>query len=348
MDYINNKKLLIIRPRCGLTNQLSCIAKGIIYAHITNRNLYIDNFQIDYRDYENFKNMNDIINIKKLQNTINKLNLNVIIENNIYYNLSNNNRNIDNKIYDIKKINTFKDIEIYFLQDIIPIIFHEENNSIINLDIDNPISSIIPEEYNLILYEIMIEIDFVEELKNISNNIINKLNLKNYTCIHLRLENDAINYINKFTNIGYDNVNKIYKEKYLLEDNFFKNNKNNVYVCTSLCKDDINFDFYNDLKSKFNLKDNNDFVANDFISNDFVSNDFVSNDFVSNDFISNDFINYSNCREIYGIIDYLIAKNANYFLGCDWSGFSIYINYYYKKNNKYSKLIDISETIKKN
>ena len=153
--------------------------------------------------------------------------------------------------------------------------------------------------YNLILYEIMIEIDFVEELKNISNNIINKLNLTNYTCIHLRLENDAINYINKFTNIGYDNVNKIYKEKYLLEEIFFKNNKNNVYICTSLCKDDINFDFYNNLKSKFNLKDNNDFIT------------------------------YNNCREIYGIIDYLIAKNANYFLGCDWSGFSLYINYYY-------------------
>lgn len=318
MDYINNKKLLIIRPRCGLTNQLSCIAKGIIYSHITNRNLYIDNFQIDYRDYENFKNINEIINIKKLQNTINKLNLNVIIENNIYYNLSNN----SNKIYEIKKINTFTNIEIYFLQDIIPIIFHEENNSIINLDIDNPISCVIPEEYNLILYEIMIEIDFVEELKNISNNIINKLNLKNYTCIHLRLENDAINYINKFTNIGYDNVNKIYKEKYLLEDIFFKNNKNNVYVCTSLCKDDINFDFYNDLKSKFNLKDNNDFINDNFIT-------------------------YNNCREIYGIIDYLIAKNANYFLGCDWSGFSLYINYYYTKNNKYSKLIDISESIKK-
>ena len=319
MDY--NNKLLIIRPRCGLTNQLSCIAKGIIYAHITNRNLYIDNFQIDYRDYENFKNINEIINIKKLQNTINKLNLNVIIENNIYYdlsnNLSNNLSNISNKIYEIKKINTFTDIEIYFLEDIIPIIFHEENNSIINLDIDNPISCVIPEEYNLILYEIMIEIDFVEELKNISNNIINKLNLKNYTCIHLRLENDAINYINKFTNIGYDNVNKIYKEKYLLENIFFENNKNNVYVCTSLCKDDINFDFYNDLKSKFNLKDKNDFINN------------------------------NNCREIYAIIDYLIAKNANYFLGCDWSGFSLYINYYYTTNNKYSKLIDISETIKK-
>ena len=42
----NNKKNLIIRPRCGLTNQLTCIAKGIIYAHITNRDLFIDNFQI--------------------------------------------------------------------------------------------------------------------------------------------------------------------------------------------------------------------------------------------------------------------------------------------------------------
>jgi hypothetical protein len=153
----NKKKNLIIRPRCGLTNQLTCIAKGIIYAHITNRDLFIDNFQIDYRDYNNFINIYDIINIEKLQKTINNLNLNVIIQKSI---------NLNNTI---KKINTFTDTKIYFLKDIIPILFYEENNNIINLDIDNPISCDIPSEYEKILQELMVEIDFVEQLKTYSD-----------------------------------------------------------------------------------------------------------------------------------------------------------------------------------
>jgi hypothetical protein len=311
----NIKKILIIRPRCGLTNQLTCIAKGIIYAHITNRDLFIDNFQIDYRDYNNFINVYDIINIEKLQKIINNLNLNVTIKKSI----------ILNDI--IKKINTFTDTKIYFLKDIIPILFYEENNNIINLDIDNPISCVIPDEYEIILQELMIEIDFVEQLKNISNNIIKKLNLNNYTCIHLRLENDAINYINEFSKLGYDNTNIVYKAKYLLEYMFFNNNVNNTYICTSLKEDDINFNFYKELKLKFNLKDKND-IINEIINE------------------NNNLFKTENCRELYGIIDYLIAKNASYFLGCDWSGFSIYINYYYKKYNKYSKLINIWNSIK--
>jgi hypothetical protein len=315
IDNNNIKKNLIIRPRCGLTNQLTCIAKGIIYAHITNRDLFIDNFQIDYRDYNNFINVYDIIDIEKLQKTINNLNLNVTIKESIILNNT------------IKKINTFTDTKIYFLKDIIPILFYEENNNIINLDIDNPISCVIPDEYEIILQEIMIEIDFVQQLKNISNNIIKKLKLNNYTCIHLRLENDAINYINGFSKLGYDNTNIVYKSKYLLEYMFFNNNKNNTYVCTSLKEDDINFNFYKELKLKFNLKDKND-IINEIISE------------------NNNIFKSENCRELFGIIDYLVAKNASYFLGCDWSGFSIYINYYYKKYNKYSKLINIWNSIK--
>ena len=311
----NIKKILIIRPRCGLTNQLTCIAKGIIYAHITNRDLFIDNFQIDYRDYNNFICIYDIINIEKLQKTINSLNLNVIIKKSI---------NLNNTI---KKINTFTNTKIYFLKDIIPILFYEENNNIINLDIDNPISCNIPSEYDKILQELMIEIDFVEQLQNIANNIIKKLNLNNYTCIHLRLENDAINYINGFSKLGYDNTNIVYKAKYLLEYMFFNNNLNNNYICTALKEDDINFNFYKELKLKFNLKDKND-IINEIISE------------------NNNIFKTENCRELFGIIDYLIAKNASYFLGCDWSGFSIYINYYYKKYNKYSKLINIWNSIK--
>ena len=307
------KKNLIIRPRCGLTNQLTCIAKGIIFAHLTNRNIYIDNFQVDYRDYTNFIKINEIININKLQNTINNLNINVTI--------------LDNIIDDIKKINTFSNDKIYFLKDnIISIIQHPDNDYIINLDIDNPISCNIPHEYENKLFEIMTDIDFVDELKETSEKIIKKLNLNNYSCIHLRLENDAIKYMYQQCNIlDYNNINTIYKAKYLLELPFFKNNTNNCYICTSLCPDDDNYKFYDDLKIKFKLKDKNDIIQE---WNDNVKYDLKSS------------------REILGIIDYIIAKNSSFFLGCDWSGFSLYINSHLKKNNKYTKLIDIWSSIK--
>lgn len=310
------KKNLIIRPRCGLTNQLTCIAKGIIFAHISERNLYIDNFQIDYRNYTNFININEIINIEKLDTTIKNLNLNLILLN-----------NTDFKPDNIEKINTFSDDKIYFFKEnIIEIIQHPENNEIINLDIGNPISSSIPQEFENKLFEIMTEIDFVDELKTTAEKIINKLNLNNYTCIHLRLENDAIKYMHQqSSSLDYNNINIIYKAKYLLELPFFKNNNNNCYICTSLSSDDENFHFYNDLKIKFNLKDKNDIIQ---------------------EWNEDAKYNLKTSREILGIIDYLIAKNSSFFLGCDWSGFSLYINSHLKKNNKYTKLIDIWTSIK--
>ena len=62
--------------------------------------------------------------------------------------------------------------------------------------------------------------------------------------------------------------------------------------------------------------------------------------------IQHSFYNEQNDREVLAIVDYIIAKDATVFLGCDWSSFSININRIYKKNNKVTKIIDIWNMIK--
>jgi hypothetical protein len=301
------KRVLVIRPRCGLTNQLSCIAKGIIWAHMSNRDLYIDSFQLDYRDYDNFMNIKQIINIQHLQNFLYSNGIFVSIENNIFKS-------------DIKKIETFTTEDIYFIKDIISLIFHKDNISIIALDIDNPISSEIPPEYEKTLYDIIQNIEFTEGLKNIAINIIQSLNLNNYTCIHLRIENDALDYMKQFSTMDYLDINKIYVSKYIEETDFFELNRNNIYICTSLSEKDINYPYYLEIKEKYGLKDKNDI-----------------------EYFKDSTENY---RELLAIIDYMIAKKSHYFLGCDWSGFSLYIKHNHMLENKYVKIINIFESIK--
>ncbi len=301
------KRVLVIRPRCGLTNQLSCIAKGIIWAHMSNRDLYIDNFQLDYRDYDNFMNIKQIINIQHLQNFLYSNGIFVSIENNIFKS-------------DIKKIETFTTEDIYFIKDIISLIFHKDNIAIIALDIDNPISSEIPPEYEKTLYNIIQNIEFTDGLKNIATNIIQSLNLNNYTCIHLRIENDALDYMKQFSTMDYLDINKIYVSKYIEETDFFELNRNNIYICTSLSEKDINYPYYLEIKEKYGLKDKNDI-----------------------EYFKDSTENY---RELLAIIDYMIAKRSHFFLGCDWSGFSLYIKRNHLLENKYVKIINIFESIK--
>ena len=58
---MNKKKILIIRPKYGLCNQLKSISKGIIFAIISKRDIFFDKFQLDFRDENNSCNFNDII-----------------------------------------------------------------------------------------------------------------------------------------------------------------------------------------------------------------------------------------------------------------------------------------------
>ena len=55
--------MFIIQPRIGLCNQLQTIVKGILLSIKYNRNLYIDNFQIDLTSCS-LSDINDILNVQ--------------------------------------------------------------------------------------------------------------------------------------------------------------------------------------------------------------------------------------------------------------------------------------------
>ena len=81
----------------------------------------------------------------------------------------------------------------------------------------------------------------------------------------------------------------------------------------------VNNDFYVELKEKYNILDKNDIIK----------------------------VYNNNCREIYGILDFIIAKDSNKFIGCDWSSFSIYIYESHVNSKKDTSLIDIWSTVVK-
>jgi hypothetical protein len=159
----------------------------------------------------------------------------------------------------------------------------------------------------------------VDKYINIANEIKEKLKLKYYCCVHLRLEDDSINFMKDQNNkLDFNIVNEIYKNKYIEELELLNNTKQKIYICTSLCmNENFNNIFYKDIKTKYNLIDKNDIIN----------------------------INKNNCREIYGIIDFIIAQDSLYFSGSDWSSFSIYIYSNHKFNNKDAKLINIWDTL---
>jgi len=305
---MSRRKYLIVRPKYGLCNQLYSISKGIIYGLISNRDVIFSGFQIDYRDNNNLWEFTDIIDIHDLQEKIIKLNLKINISSDL---------NIQSK-----KINTFSNENISNIKDFIKILLHEENINEELLDIDNPISSIIPEIYSNLYKYLNINIKFIDKYVTMAHEIKNNLNLKDYVCIHLRLEDDAIKFmIDQNSKLTFDVINSIYIKKYIKELEYLKSiNNSPIYICTSLIvNNNFNNDFYKKIKYEYNCVDKNMFINN---------SDYK-------------------CRELYGIIDYIIAKDSLYFIGCDWSSFSYYIVQNHLLTKKDFKLIDIYETVKK-
>ena len=301
------KKLLIINLKSGLCNQLNCIVKSIILASITNRNIYFNKFQIDYKNLNNLIPFNDVIDLNKLQILSDKYKLNVQILKKIDENIINNIKNID-----------VKDLEndVYYIKNFIKII--KENEDIDYLNIEAPISSNIPENYNNIFNNLSINIPFSNKFVEYSNYIKKKFKLDYYLCVHLRLENDAIKHMTNLTkNNNFDEYNNIYKNIYEKELEIIKHWNVRKYICTSLgIYENINNSYYLDLKKKYNLLDKNDII-----------NEIKFDD--------------ENCRELYGIIDFLIAQDSNYFIGCDWSSFSLLIYNNHTKKNKKAKLLNL-------
>jgi hypothetical protein len=303
-----SEKFLIVTPKYGLCNQILTISKGIIFAIITKRNIIFNSFQMDFKNEDNICNFEDVIDTNVLKNILKEKNINI----NIYNNNIIPDKDLIKKIYtgSNEHISKFTDFT-----DFVNLLFIPINHNEIYLDIENPISVSIPNEYFELCNYFNLNIKFVNKYREISNIIKEKINLKNYISVHLRLEDDSIHYLRK--NLDFNTVNELYKKMYINElDTIYKLNKQ-IYVSTSLGMfDNFNNNFYKEIKEKYNLLDKNDIVE------------------------------LSDCREIFAIIDYIISIDSDQFIGSDWSSFSLLINNKHIKNNKPSKLIDIYKTLR--
>ena len=92
-----------------------------------------------------------------------------------------------------------------------------------------------------------------------------------------------------------------------------------IYVCTGLnVMENFNNEFYIELKKRYNIVDKQDFLKD-----------------------INLFPNISNKRELYAIIDLMIARESSHFIGCDWSSFSYYVLLKHMEEKKYSYYLEL-------
>ena len=310
------KKIFILEPRSGLCNQLNCIAIGVVIGAIYNRKIYFHGFQVDYSNEYDLTDFEDIIDINYINKILKEYNINTcILKKKDLIKLDIEHENI--KTFEV--LNTF-DKPIFNIKNIFPFLNIKENLDKQILNLKNPINTILPDEMNNFYNYIRIHLIFNEKYMEITNNIIEKFELNNFCCVHLRLEDDAIEYVNQKNDFDY--INDIYKQIYINELEILKKTDTQIYVCTSLgLFENKNNLFYKIIKKQYNLIDKNDLLIK------LGLNDMLEQ------------------REICGIIDYLVALKSDYFVGCDWSSFSIAIKNHHEFHKKSYNLLNIWDTV---
>jgi len=306
-------KIFILEPRCGLCNQLSCISLGIILGIMYNRSIYFNGFQLDYKNEEQIIDFQKIIDIKKIKLFIQQKGFNI----EILEKLDEEQIKQEQKLYyeDTCMISDIKDI--YTLLEV------EQNSNAHVLNIKNPISTYIHDNMKTLYEEIKLNIQFHSQFLILSNKIKEHFQLKDYCCVHLRMEDDAIEFMIRLLNKNnFELINDIYKQVYLSEiKKIVEKRVKKIYICTSLnIYENKNNLFYDIIKKKYNLIDKYDLL---------------------NEIYFEDIDPQLNQREIYGILDYIIAQDSLYFVGCDWSSFSLAIKNYHESQNKNYNLLNI-------
>lgn len=298
--------MFIISPRIGLCNQLQCIVKGILLGIKYNRNVYINKFQINlYRN--DLCDINEILNIDKINNYLLSKNIeNCKIITNIDKEIINNLENYKLPKIDYNKVSTELFINNHIEEDI--------DKSIIYLG--NLVSLCIWQsfayhwvDYNNLYYNLMSNIVFHDKFYQLKDFIKNNLNLVNYTTVHLRIEDDALNHFSHCYKKSVSTYNKLLLSFY---EKKMKQVTNRMYICSGMLKYDntINFHYYKKMMSENPLLCDKKNIKIDSY--------------------------YLNNRELIAIIELLLAYDSDKFIGCGISSFSRCIETYFicNKNNK--------------
>jgi hypothetical protein len=304
--------MFIISPRIGLCNQLQTIVKGILLAIKYNRDLYIDQFQIDL-DSNRLVNINNILDINEmnifLKNVIktqivilNTLNIDNNLDKYKLPNIDYNQIAYSNYIGDDIELN--KHMKIIYLGNIVSLDIYKSFNYIWNDYSDD----------NL-YYIIMNNIKFNKTFYELKDYIKQKLNLSQFYCIHLRIENDALKHFSHCYNVSVNEYNKKIIDFYNTNIKSMLHDKKKIYICSGMLKFDnsINLEYYKKL-----IKDNTLLCDKTNINLDEY---------------------YLHNRELIAIIDLLISFDSDLFVGCEISSFSQVINthhiYLKKKSTLY-------------
>jgi len=299
--------MFIVSPRIGLCNQLYAIVKGILLGIKYNRNVYIDRFQTNLYS-NNFCNINEILNIEKINAYLTSKYIYIKVLNSIDENIINN---IDN--YKLPNLDYNNISNIHYINNLID---NNLNQNIIYLGniVSICIYKIFENEYDRIKCEdlfnsILSNIMFHDKFYEMKENIKNTLNLINYATVHLRIEDDAINYFSECYKLTkYDYNNKLL----LFYNQQIRNITKNIYICSGILTYDniLNFDYYKNLiKNNYLICDKCNLHINDY---------------------------YLNNRELIAIIDLLIAYDSDEFVGSAISSFSNVISIYLKYHKKIS------------
>ena len=294
--------MFIVSPRIGLCNQLQTIVKGILLSIKYNRNLYIDQFQIDLYNTK-LCDINDILNISKINDYLHnikgeniKIKILEKIDKNIIDNISNH--FLPNLNYD--KISTMDYINEYIEENIDKNIIYLGN--IVSLDIYRSFNYNW-NDYNNLYHLIMSNITFNDKFYILKDDIKSQLNLKNYTSIHLRIEDDALKHFSFCNKLSINEYNDKLLDFY---NNAIKKQTQLIYICSGILTFDnnINYNYY------VNLMKNNKLLCD-------KKNIHIDSYYLNN-------------RELIAILDLLISFDSINFIGSGISSFTQVIKTYFK------------------
>ena len=230
--------MFIVYPDGGLCNQLITIVNGMLLGMKYRRDVYIDGFKIDYKK----KDRCDI----NLILDIDKINIFLIDSNIVNFTLiKSTDVNVNEEKYKMQNIN-YETIqkELYINNHI------EENinkdviylGNIISLDIYKSFGYIWNDKKNF-YHMFMKHIVFQDVFYEIKESIKKSLDLQNYSCYHVRIEDDCINYCSKMYNMSIEEYNKKLLNFY---DKEIQNINKQIYICSGITHFDntINLHYY--------------------------------------------------------------------------------------------------------
>lgn len=295
--------MFIVSPRIGLCNQLQTIVKSILLGIKYNRNIYINKFQTHLYN-KNLCDINQILDIKKINDYIKTLNTKIMILPKIDNNIINNIQKYYLPKINYNTISRETNINNYIEKNLNKNILYLGN--IVSLDIYTSFGYHW-NDYNNLYYNLMSNIVFHDKFYKIKDYIKNTLSLTNYRTIHLRIEDDAIKH---FSNCFKMSVNE-YNDKLLdFYNKAIIKNPQPSYICSGILDYDnkLNYKYYTDLmKNNIFLFDKKNIHIDDY---------------------------YLKNRELIAIVDLLIAYDSDHFIGNGASSFTLAINAYFrcKKN----------------